>query len=127
MKALLKAVCDSAFVAADGKVNIIGIFDVIRTEEFPTTHPVMTFVFTFDRGSKGSFEYDYHIDIEDSSGKKIFDSSSKPGKLRIGENGKGNLIVNVRLLSFPKEDTYTANLYIGEFKDSVVFDVALLK
>lgn len=126
MKTLLKAVCDNAFVASDGKLNIIGIFNVIRTEGFPVTHPAMTFVFTFDRGSTGSFEYDYHIDIADSSGKKIFDSASKSGKLRIGENGRGNLIVNVQLLSFPKEDTYTANLYIGEFKDSIDFDVAQL-
>lgn len=126
MKTILKAVCDKAFYSDNRQLNLIGIFDRITAGKFPAVHPFMSAAFTLVReeGKSGDkMEYNYYVDVTDSSGNRIFDNSREQNKLAIGENGKGNLIVNIIGLNFPKDDTYSVNLHIGEFVDSVTFQV----
>lgn len=125
MKILLKTICENAFhTKENGNLNIIGIFENILFPNFPATHFQVTFVFILKDPQKEK-EFDYYADISDSSGKKIFDNSSKPSKGIIGKNGMAHLIINLRMLSFPHEGKYTANFYFGKdkVKESIGFDV----
>ena len=126
MKTTIKAVCEKAFLSATNNLNIIEIFDSITARDFPVTHPSMSFVFALETENiEKEFSYNYYVDVTDSSGNKIFDTSSTPAKLNIGKDGRGRLIINVQFIKFPKEDKYTATLHIGEFKESIYFSVVL--
>src|SRR3989344_5711165 len=120
MRATLKAICYKAFYSQQGHLNIIGIFDVIHASGFPATHPVMCLAFTLDNNSGRGYEYDYYIDITDSSGSKILETPLT--KMKMGENGRGNLIHELRNVTFGKDGIYSANLHIGDFKESIEFE-----
>ena len=124
MRTTLKAVCDKAFYSENKKLNLIGIFHKLSAKNFPAIHPTMSLVFSLDKEEEKKGEYNYYIDIESPSGNKIFDTSNTNQKLQINSNGKGSIIANIIAMKLTEEGKYTATLHIGEFSDSVEFEVA---
>jgi hypothetical protein len=51
MDLALALMADAANTAADGKLNVLGVFDAINSPTFPVTHPSMVLVLRFDAGS----------------------------------------------------------------------------
>jgi len=124
MKVVLKAICDDAFVSENGKLNIIGIFDHIRAERFPTIHPKMAFVFVLEgeEGEEGK-RFSYYIDVAGSSGAKVFEGSNQKREVALGLNGRINLVMGFQLLNFPGEGIYTATAHFGDLTETLVFSV----
>jgi hypothetical protein len=48
MKITLAVLADYANITREGKLNILGIFDAINTQDFPVTHPQMQLVMRFE-------------------------------------------------------------------------------
>jgi len=48
MEVVLAVLADYANVSQEGKLNIMGIFDIISSEKFPTFHPEMKLVVQFE-------------------------------------------------------------------------------
>lgn len=51
MELALALMADAANTSADGKLNVLGVFDAINAPSFPVTHPSMVLVLRFDAGS----------------------------------------------------------------------------
>lgn len=121
METVLKAVCDKAFTTKEtGNLNLIGIFENIYTDNFPARHPEFFAVFFIEADPRDGMSYSYYFDIENPSGEKIIDMKSQPQELKIGINGKVNLIIKVMDTTFQKEGLYNLNLHIGDkFKEAI--------
>src|SRR3989344_9098670 len=120
MKVVLKTIADKAFYDEGKKLNIIVIFENVLASNFPAMHPTMSIIFGIeaDPGNYNGF-----IDITDKDGKKILDTSSKPQILNVPISGRSNLIVNAVAVTFTHKGVYSANLHIGDFVESITFNV----
>ncbi len=124
MKILLKTICNDAFHTKEsGTLNIIGVFENINVTKFPAVHHKVSFVFIIEGDPSKELTYNYHMDITDSSDKKVFDGSNLPKQARLGVNGRGHLILNIFGIKFLHEGVYSANFFIGDIKDSIEFNV----
>jgi len=122
MKTLMKTVCDHAFLSLGNKLNIIGIFDNITANKFPTHHLQMFLVFKIEDAPRDE-EVEYYFTIEDSKGNIVMDRSDKKGRVNTGSEGKINAIFNIVGTKFEKPDKYKIIAYFNDYKDYLYIDV----
>lgn len=72
MEVTLAVVADYANITAEGKLNIMGVFDVVRTSVLPARLPQMRLVFMIE-GQYAERDRQQHIEIvfQDPNGKTI--------------------------------------------------------
>lgn len=102
--------CDFAFISENGKPGLIGIFDMLGVKKVPAGHPQM-FLFAQLAGEPGS-EHKLTLQVEDPDGIHIKPvQGSVDIQVRLGSNGRGNVIH--RFLNFPIQKTgvYKYSLY----------------
>lgn len=113
-------ICDKAFLSQDGKLNIIGIFNKIWSNNFPAGHPEL-FVVISIKGGIGTYE-----------NKIVFEQPNKEiiaearGQIKINEeDGTGNLIAGFRNIILPLEGKYKVKIYINnELKSEEILFVS---
>lgn len=103
--------CDQAFLSADGKLNVTGIFEEINTRSFPALHPQLFVVCQFSVDEKGSWPYVIKITQKDkgqvfSSPDNIMLTSTKPNE------ALGN-IFQITQIKFDEEGEYEVEIYIN--------------
>jgi hypothetical protein len=103
--------CDTAFVNKDnGNINLIGVFDEIGANEFPTTIPTLTFVAKiFNQESDKRKTHTAEL--------TLWDEHKEIGKIAIenvDNNPIFNLIFNFVLWPFEHEGVYTAKLRVDD-------------
>lgn len=64
--------CDEVIQHTDGKVSLIGIFENINANTFPTEHPRFAI---FNRWAKGEGEFELQIRLLDPSRENVIDES----------------------------------------------------
>jgi hypothetical protein len=103
-------ICDNAFVAPDGKLSMMGVFDIIRAIELPQTHPEL-FVVVSIAGPAG--EHDGKIIVESlSGGKKLF---SAEGKFEINnELREGVIMARIKDIKLEEEGDYNLKILIDK-------------
>lgn len=117
---------DYVNVTADGKLNIMGIFDVIRAPSFPVIHPTMRLVLRLqgspsERGSIKSIE----IKMLDADGKQLLEIATT---LSIPEAAPLNpdfpQIIELNGIPFMHPGAYSFSILVnGEEKATVPFTV----
>lgn len=80
MDIVFAQIADYANVSREGKLNLMGVFDAVNANTFPTVHPQMHLVIRFElsRHEKGK-THDVEIQFVDEDGKKLFTISSQVG------------------------------------------------
>lgn len=124
MDVTLAVLADYSNVSREGKLNVLGVFDIIRAKNFPAVHRSMQLVMTFEAPrSEINTNKNIQVKLIDSDGKQIFEigrqftlTSSASEEMMI----KSNNILSLNDLVFEKPGDYAFSILInGEEKRSV--------
>jgi len=117
MDVTLALLSDAANVTADGKLNILGVFNALGASSFPVVHPQMALVLRFEatRAEEGKMRQ-IEIQLGDSDGQKLFKIGAQlmvptgvPGSpIRL------NHILMLNGVQFPKAGDYEFSILIGD-------------
>lgn len=115
MRVTLAVLADYANVSREGKLNILGIFDIIHAKAFPCVHNQMQLVMRFEadiaeRGRQKSIE----VQLIDEDGKQIMrlEGQMKIGEIKPGELFTANQVLTLQNLLFEKPGTYRFDIFI---------------
>jgi len=115
MKTTLAVLADAANISREGKVNILGIFQVIYGKAFPLTHPQMSLVLRLEAGiTEVGRKKHIEVILVDEDGKKLFklDGQLVVGEVKPGEVYASNQIFTLQNLKFEKPGSYKFDIFI---------------
>lgn len=71
MNLVLAIACDRAQVAADGKLNVEGIYNELSAPDFPAAHPALTVVLVIEWELGDTGEQPIRADLIDPDGERV--------------------------------------------------------
>ena len=123
MDVTLALLADAANVSADGKLNILGIFNGLGAASFPVIHPQMALVLRFEasRAEEGKTRA-IELQLADSDGRKVFQIGAQ---LVVPTGAPGSLIrlnhiLMLNNIQFPKAGDYVFNVLIGDDQKAAI-------
>ncbi|MDP2627310.1 MAG: hypothetical protein Q8Q58_10445 [Candidatus Rokubacteria bacterium] len=127
MKVTLALLADYANVSADGKLNIMGIFDTIWVDRFPAVHPQMQLIMRLEAspaeaGSRRKLE----IKLMTADGRQVLSVAAELGfELRdalqpIGETMRADHIITLGNLRFDAPGDYQFAILVNDDEKSTV-------
>jgi len=119
VKVRFAVLADYSNVTLEGKINIMGVFDIIHAPEFPALHPEMQFVMRFEADvSERGQQKDVQVRLIDGRGEKLLEMD---GRITIGDAKPGallffNQVLTIRNVIFPSAGDYQFDIYVdGNF------------
>lgn len=115
MRVKLALLADAANVSREGKLNILGIFDTIYAQQFPTVHPHMMLVLRFEAApAETGRVHEVVVELAGGDGAVVF---RLPGKLDVqrAEPGTGvgiDHVLGIANLSFPAAGRYVYRIHV---------------
>lgn len=132
MNVTLAVLADYSNITREGKLNILGIFDVILARNFPAVHHSMQLVMRFEapRSEVGTNK-NVQVRLIDVDGNQIFEIGAQfalaqgtPAETVI----KSNHMLNLNNLVFQRPGDYAFHILVnGEEKNSVPLKVVQLQ
>ena len=117
MEVKLALLADYANVTAEGKLNLMGIFDVINAPSLPWTHPQMRLVLTFE-ANPAEWDTQKKVQIKlldaDAHEKLTMGADLKVPRGQPGRNVSINSIIAINNLKFDVAGDYAFHVLIGE-------------
>src|SRR6185503_11598662 len=112
MNVQIAVLCDAATDYA-GKLNILGTFDTIVTQQLPAFHPQCSVALrlTFSKIEEG--QHKIKMNFVDEDGKFVMPSIDMPVDIAIPEEThfiSRNFVVNIQQLKFEKPGLYSIDL-----------------
>ncbi len=110
---------DEANVSQEGKLNVLGIFDRISGNSFPTVHPRMVFAFRVQSGYPDSGEtFPIRVQLVDADGGKMFEAKGELTAPRVppGEFATANQVFTLVGVRFPAPGSYKFVLNVGKLE-----------
>jgi hypothetical protein len=120
MEVPLALLADYANVSSEGKLNVMGIFDIINSRRFPAIHAQMHLVFRVEANpAEAGSTKKLEIKLMAEDGQALF---SLQGELAIGAKGpaplgemlQSNHIVGLQALRFEKPGAYQFAILIND-------------
>lgn len=115
MKVDFCAMADAANVTADGKLNLMGVFDRLGVNSFPAVHKQMALVLRLRvEFTDGGQEHTIRLALENPDGKKLVDleGSSRVGEVEPGGFSHANQVFNLRDLRFEEEGVHRFRVWL---------------
>jgi hypothetical protein len=130
MNVTLAVLADYANISQEGKLNIMGVFDAIYAETFPTIHPEMKLVVQYEAGA-ADVQATHRIEIHlmDADGRKpmVINGQVTVGDVQPGFPLKANSILNIRGAQFERPGDFVFNILVdGELKHQLPMKVLQL-
>ena len=119
MDVTLALLADAANVSADGKLNILGIFNALGAHSFPVVHPQMALVLRFEasRAEEGKGRQ-IELQLSDSDGQKMFKIGAQlmvpTGGSAPGTPIRLNHILMLNNIQFPRAGDYVFSVLVGD-------------
>ena len=117
MKITLAVLADYANITREGKLNILGIFDVIHAQDFPMNHPQMQLVMRFeaDVAEEGKTKK-LEIKLMDDDGKTLFvlNGGFTLGQGQAGEAMISNQILTINMMKFENPGNHEFKILIND-------------
>lgn len=128
MQVKLALLADYANVTAEGKLNILGIFDRIRVQEVPAVHPQMHLILRIEaHQAERDRAHSVEIRLHDPDGETVFDV--RGDIVPHGPHGQAiatNQILTLNNLQLNKTGGYTFIVLVNnDLKSEVPLDVEL--
>ncbi|MEK7078670.1 MAG: hypothetical protein AAB929_01245 [Patescibacteria group bacterium] len=121
MKIKFAIISESAFTDAEGRLNIIQTFNIIRASSFPAIHPRLAIVTNIELDPKeaaaGTISQSTEIVHNDSE--KIL-AKSEPVAMKVSQEKNVQFISNFIGLGFDKPGEYYVNLVIDKKRHSKI-------
>jgi uncharacterized protein DUF6941 len=114
--------CDAA-TDTNGKLNILGTFDTIYTQQLPAVHPQCSIAlrFVFSKIEEGSHKL--KLNFVDEDGKLVMPSIDMPVDIAFPDEANflsRNFVVNIQQLKFEKPGLYSIDVGIdGRHEGSI--------
>lgn len=114
MNVQVAVLCDAA-TDDNGKLNMLGAFDTIFTQQLPAVHPQCSIALraTFDHEDEGN--RGLRINFVDADGQSIMQSIDIPVSVELPEDshfGTRNFIVNIQQLKFESTGLYSIDIML---------------
>jgi hypothetical protein len=127
MQVKLALVADYANVTAEGKLNILGIFDRIHVAELPAVHPQMHFILRLlAHPAERDRQHAVEIKLHDPDGQTVFQVQGEihPGSTTAPGAATTNQILTLNNLQLTKTGGYTFIVFVdNDLKSEVSLDV----
>src|ERR1035438_4360510 len=112
MNIQVAVLCDAA-TDDNGKLNLLGAFDTIYTQQLPAIHPQCSIALrvTFSSGDEG--KHNLHLNFVDADGHSIAKFPPIPVEVALPEDmhfGTPNYIVNLQQLKFDNPGLYSIDI-----------------
>ena len=116
MNIQVAVLCDAA-TDDNGKLNLLGAFDTIYTQQLPAIHPQCSIALrlTFFSGDEG--QHQLKLNFVDADGHSIANFPPAPIEVSLPEDmhfGTRNFIVNIQQLKFDKPGLYSIDLTLDD-------------
>ncbi|HEX6694746.1 MAG TPA: hypothetical protein VF035_08630 [Longimicrobiales bacterium] len=128
MQVKLALLADYANVTAEGKLNILGIFDRINVPEIPSIHPQMHLILRIEaHPAERNRAHNVEIRLHDPDGQTIFEVKGDLVPLGVGaHNTATNQILTLNNLQLMKTGGYTFVVLVNnDLKSEVPLEVEL--
>lgn len=134
MEVTLAVLADYANISREGKLNILGVFDIIKPGVVPYTHPSMQLVMKFKIAKKEANKVKgLKVELNDPTGKTLFVVG---GKLSVDKTlfpdgvttVEANQLLNLSNVQFLKEGKYQFVIRLnGKKQESIPLSVVITK
>lgn len=108
-------ICENAFLAQNGALNVIQIFDRISAEQFPATHPRFSIAIGVT-APHGSHEMNLQIVNEQAENEQDQVLVQTNGTIQIDNEGGGHarFFANFINTQFPQPGRYAVYVFVGD-------------
>ncbi len=97
MEVKLAVLADYSNISKEGKLNLLGIFDIIRARSFPAVHRNMQLVMILEApSSEADTNKNVQVMLLDADGKRIFEVEAQ---LKLAEPAPGEIIKSPQILN----------------------------
>jgi len=104
-------VCEAANISQSGNLNVLGIFQNINAEVFPTTFAKMVYVASIEFHRSETGKHIFKVNFIDSDGKSIIPPLE--GEFVVYDNNLfANLLLGIEGIAFPGPGIYAIDLTI---------------
>jgi len=107
-------ICDMAFLSREGKVNIIGIFKIIYSSKFPSTHPKFSVVTSLTVENERIGEHKEYIKIIRKKDNKEIGPNLEASLKVISEKQELNFIGDIIGIRFEEPGDYIIKIFFDE-------------
>jgi hypothetical protein len=116
MNIQVAVLCDAA-TDDNGKLNLLGAFDTIYTQQLPAIHPQCSIALrvTFFNGDEG--KHNLHLNFVDADGRSIAKFPPLPVEVALPDDmhfGTRNYIVNLQQLKFDNPGLYSIDISLDD-------------
>jgi len=116
MNIQVAVLCDAA-TDDNGKLNLLGAFDTIYTQQLPAIHPQCSIALrvTFFNGDEG--KHDLQLNFVDADGHSIAKFPPLPVEVTLPEDmhfGTRNFVVNLQQLKFDSTGLYSIDISLDD-------------
>ena len=116
MNIQVAVLCDAA-TDDNGKLNLLGAFDTIYTQQLPAIHPQCSIALrvTFFNGDEG--KHDLQLNFVDADGHSIAKFPPLPVEVTLPEDmhfGTRNFVVNLHQLKFDSTGLYSIDISLDD-------------
>lgn len=128
MQVKLSLLADYANVTAEGKLNILGIFDRIRVHDLPVVHPQMHLILRLEaHPAERDRSHGVEIRLHDPDGETVFEvRGDVVPHGEIGQSIATNQILTLNNLQLNKSGGYTFLVLVNnDLKAEVPLDVEI--
>ncbi len=123
MEVKLAVLADYSNISKEGKLNLLGIFDIVRARSFPVVHRNMQLIMRLEASSsEADTDRNVQVRLMDADGKRIFEIGTelKLTQPAPGEMIKSNHILNLNNIRFERSGDYAFCILIdGDEKERV--------
>ena len=112
MNIQVAVLCDAA-TDDNGKLNMLGAFDTIYTQQLPAVHPQCSIALRVTFGNQDEGEHQLRLNFVDADGRSIMPGIDIPVQVVLpGDShfGTRNFIVNIQQLKFENPGLYSIDL-----------------
>ncbi|CAN5719442.1 hypothetical protein BH23GEM8_BH23GEM8_12040 [soil metagenome] len=117
VKIPMALLADEANVSQEGKLNVLGVFDRIASNAFPTVHPKMVFVFRVqaEYGDEGR-QFAVRVRLMDEDGAALFEASGDivAPPVAPGEFVTANQLFTLVGTQFPRPGSYKFIVHVDD-------------
>jgi hypothetical protein len=129
MRLTLGLVAEGANTTGDGKLNILGEFNVILSNQFPFTHPSLALVFRLEADGSEPDEHSFHIRLLDDDNNLV--RLVGDGRITLAPSGYEGVprriqgVIPIRMATFDTPGTYTFDILVDEVRPEVMAPIEI--
>jgi hypothetical protein len=117
VKIPMALLADEANISQEGKLNVMGVFDRIATNAFPTVHPKMVFVFRVQAEyADAGRQFAVRVRLMDEDGAALFEATGDivAPTVAPGEFVTANQLFTLVGTQFPRPGSYKFVVHLGD-------------